>query len=53
MSESETAKKARKLLKGIDDLVGTVIKDTTEIIKAAKDLKDTISPGMDEKEKRK
>ena len=39
MTESDTAKKARKLIKSVDDLITTIRKDTATVVQAAKELK--------------
>jgi len=48
MSESETAKKAKKLIKSVDELINTVKKDTAAVIQAARELTNQLK---DEKEK--
>ncbi len=45
MSESETAKKAKKLIKSVDELINTIKKDTATVIQAAKEFKDQLKDG--------
>jgi len=45
MSESETAQKAKQLIKSVDDLITTVKKDTAKVIQAAKELNEKVKRG--------
>jgi hypothetical protein len=42
MSESDIAKKAKKLIKTVDDLVITVKTETVKVLEAAKDISDKL-----------
>ncbi len=51
MSESDIAKKAKKLIKSVDDLISTVKTDTTKVIEAAKEFTDKIKGDAEEEGK--